>query len=89
LNASNFRRCVSEFDEHLCFARDIAVHCFALVLCLLIVGVEFEMPSVLALFEFTKNWFGRGVFYFFVGVSTFNTYFVGIDFHCGLTLFGR
>jgi hypothetical protein len=57
-----------EYDESLCFTRDIAMHCFAFILCFLVMGAELEISFLITHFEFLKNWFGRGLFYAFVGV---------------------
>jgi hypothetical protein len=41
--------------------------------CCVIVAAEIEVVIVLDKFEFLRNWLARGIFYFFIGVMTYNS----------------
>ena len=52
-------------------ARDIFVHVCAMLLSFLVIAAEVEYMPIFRQFDFLGNWFGRGVFYYFVGIMTY------------------
>ena len=53
--------------------RNIVIHAYALLFCILVVGTELELKILLSRLQFLESWIFRGLFYFFVGVISGKT----------------
>jgi len=72
--------CVAEFDKSTAVAVFMFLHVTALIFSVLTIFAEIEYMPVFRHFDFLGNWFGRGVFYYFVGIMTYNSDRGGLTF---------
>jgi hypothetical protein len=58
--------------------RDLAIHFYALLFCLIIVATELELNIVLSKLQILDLWVFRGIFYSFVGIISSKYNFNGL-----------